>query len=278
MSQIEKPDVIGATRRAETIRAGMVGYVEAMAAIGEAYEQRDWVTLGHKDWDTYCEKEFSGKRLKLSRDERELAILAFRGAGMSVRAIGSALGIPKSTVADALDDVSGSGHLPDEVLGSDGKRYPASPPTVDPAEPEPHADPKPAEPQAPVDSPPPSGPGAEEGGVPADEASPASTGTRLEDPKPAKEKPPVWLDDDPEVIEAHRRRRVSKSFAEGVAFVWAALDPDPVAWLGRSWDPAANPFAGMDSMTKVFAPDGLRRTAEHLISLADHLDEKGETL
>jgi hypothetical protein len=102
MSQIEKPDVIGATRRAETIRAGMVGYVEAMAAIGEAYEQRDWVTLGHKDWDTYCEKEFSEKRLKLSRDQREQAVLAFRGAGMSIRAIGSALGISTNTVSSDL--------------------------------------------------------------------------------------------------------------------------------------------------------------------------------
>jgi hypothetical protein len=161
MSQIEKPDVIGATRRAETIRAGMVGYVEAMAAIGEAYEQRDWVTLGHKDWDTYCEKEFSGKRLKLSRDERELAVLAFRGAGMSIRAIGSALGVSHPTV---LNDLRSGGQdlPPGDITGTDGKTYPASQPAADTAGPESQADTEPAEPQAPVDSPQPSGPAAQE--------------------------------------------------------------------------------------------------------------------
>jgi hypothetical protein len=114
--------------------------------------------------------------------------------------------------------------------------------------------------------------------MPADGEPCATSAPAIEESKPATEKPAVWLDDDPAVVEAHRRRRVSKSFAEGVAYVWSALDPDPVAWLGRSWDPAANPFAGMASMAKVFSPDGLRATAEHLIALADHLDEKGEAL
>ncbi|HEY6014650.1 MAG TPA: hypothetical protein VIU37_11600, partial [Candidatus Limnocylindrales bacterium] len=165
---------------------------------------------------------------------------------------------------------------PAEITGTDGKSYSAAKPVPQSAEAEPGVGRGEPEPESPMVSL--LGLGAEEEEAPADDDSPAPTGARLEEPKPAKEKPPVWQDDDPEVVEAHRRRRVSKSFAEGVAYVWAALDPDPVAWLNRSWDPSANPFDGMASMSKVFSPDGLRRTAEHLTALADHLDEKGETL
>lgn len=268
--EIERPDRVGAYQRLETIREGMRGFANAWDAMAEAYEHRDWVTLGYPDWDTYCEKEFTERKLKLKGEARERAVLSLRNAGMSIRAIGSALGVSPNTVQSDLSQTD----TPAAITGADGKTYPATKPAAPPRggpEDEPEAD----EPEAPMDSPPPSGPGAEEEGVPADDERPASAGTRLDEPKP---KPPVWQDDDPEVVEAHRRRRVSKSFAEGVAFVWAALDPDPIAWLGRSWDPAANPFAGMTSMAKVFSPEGLRRTADHLLALAAHLDEKGETL
>jgi hypothetical protein len=123
MTEIERPDRAEAHRRAETIRDGMRSYALAMEAIGVAYESRDWVTLGHKDWDTYCEKEFSERRLKLTRDQREQAVLAFRGAGMSTRAIAAALGVDDRTVRR---DLSGAAHAaPEEITGTDGKTYPA---------------------------------------------------------------------------------------------------------------------------------------------------------
>lgn len=100
--EVGRPDTVGAHRRAQTIRDGMLGYLAAQQAIGEAFEAKDWMTLGHASWDEYCEKEFSEKRLQLTRDQREEAILAFNGLGMSVREIGSALGLPKSTVHNAL--------------------------------------------------------------------------------------------------------------------------------------------------------------------------------
>lgn len=134
MTDIEKPDVIGATRRAETIRQGMISYAAAMEAIGEAFENRDWVALGHKDWDTYCEKEFSEKRLKLTREQREQAVLAFRGAGMSTRAIAAALGVDDKTVRNDLRGAENS--APAEVRGADGKTYPATKTSPAPAEPE----------------------------------------------------------------------------------------------------------------------------------------------
>lgn len=121
MSDIERPDTVGAHRRAETIREAMRGYVLGMDAIAEAYERRDWVALGHASWDVYCEKEFGEQRLKLTRDQREQAVLAFRGAGMSTRAIGAALGVDNKTVRNDLAGAEYS--APAEVRGSDGKTY-----------------------------------------------------------------------------------------------------------------------------------------------------------
>lgn len=122
MSEIERPDTVGAHRRAETIRDGMRGYATAMEAIAEAFEARDWMTLGYKSWDEYCEKEFSEKRLKLNREQREQAVLAFRGAGMSTRAIAAALGVDDKTVRNDLAGAEFS--APGSVLGVDGKTYP----------------------------------------------------------------------------------------------------------------------------------------------------------
>lgn len=124
MTSVEKPDVVGAHRRAETIRNGMIGYAAAMEAIGEAYEARDWVALGYADWDTYCEKEFSEKRLRLTREQREQAVLAFRGAGMSTRAIAVALGVDPKTVRNDL--AGGEFSPPAAVTGADGKTYSAT--------------------------------------------------------------------------------------------------------------------------------------------------------
>lgn len=279
--EIERPDRVGAYQRLETIREGMRGFANAWDAMADAYEHRDWVTLGYPDWDTYCEKEFTERKLKLKGEARERAVLSLRNAGMSIRAIGSALGVSTGAVHGDLTGVQE--RTPAAITGADGKTYPAAKPASEPppaaqAEPgdtetEPEAD----GPEAPMDPSPIEGLIEESGRESAEEETPLPADSRSEG-KPAKEKLPVWQDDDPEVVEAHRRRRISRSFAEGVAYVWSALDPDPIAWLSRSWDPSANPFSGMESMTKVLAPAGLRRTAEHLVALADHLDEKGETL
>lgn len=137
---IDRPDTIGAHRRAETVRNGMLGWLAAQDALIEAAEKRDWATLGYKDWDTYCEKEFSERRLKLNRDDRERAVLAFRHAGMSVRAIASAMGLPPSSVGDVVKQVSELGHLPAEITGTDGKTYPATKTAAGVAEASPPAD------------------------------------------------------------------------------------------------------------------------------------------
>jgi hypothetical protein len=113
MTEIEKPDRTAAYRRAATIRAGVQGFAEAKAAIAEAYEAHDWITLGYTSWGEYCKKEI-GNRLKMPRGDRDLAIQAFSELGMSVREIAESLDVAKSTVQDALKPpaprLSGSGH------------------------------------------------------------------------------------------------------------------------------------------------------------------------
>ncbi len=56
---------------------------------------------------------------------RHEAVAGLRGAGMSTRAIGSALGVSHQTVANDL--ASGVKSLtPEEIVGTDGKRYAAT--------------------------------------------------------------------------------------------------------------------------------------------------------
>jgi len=90
--------------------------------IVEAHETRSWVVLGYPSWDDYCAQEFDAvHRLRLPRDERTETVLLMRDAGMSTRAIASATGLSKSTVAREAAGVPDGTRAP--VAGSDGKRY-----------------------------------------------------------------------------------------------------------------------------------------------------------
>lgn len=100
---IERPDTVGAHRRAETIRQGMVSWVAARVAIEEAFEKNDWMTLGYRSWDEYCDKEFSAKKLKLTADERLEAARAFQDAGMTLREIAAATGSSAATISRVLN-------------------------------------------------------------------------------------------------------------------------------------------------------------------------------
>lgn len=122
MSDIEKPDVIGATRRAETIRIGMVGWAAAQDAIAEAFEAKDWITLGYKSWGEYVEKEFAEKRLKLTRDQRAEAVEVFRLVGMSQREIAATLAVGIGTVNRELNP-----SVPNGTPGAAQSEPPADP-------------------------------------------------------------------------------------------------------------------------------------------------------
>ena len=125
-----------------------------------AYQERAWVPLGHASWDAYCAAEFTGKWIRLPREERPDTVRSLRDAGMSVRAIAAATGLGRGTVARAIDDTPGvpngtpepdaeafdlgAEHAPPaKVTGADGKRYDRTRPTPDPAPPATTAGPDP---------------------------------------------------------------------------------------------------------------------------------------
>lgn len=73
--------------------------------IQEAYTSRAWAALGYRSWDDYCTREFGTSRLRLPREERQEVVASMRELGMSVRAIASATGEPRSTVSDVVSGV-----------------------------------------------------------------------------------------------------------------------------------------------------------------------------
>ena len=84
----------------------------AKASVGQAREElialwngRAWISLGHASWDALCEAEFWGIRVALPVSERREVVSSMRAEGMSTRAIGSALGVGKSTVDRDLSTV-----------------------------------------------------------------------------------------------------------------------------------------------------------------------------
>ena len=69
-------------------------------------------------------------RRHMTRELRQQIVAELREDGESIREIADAIGVPKSTVADDIAQVSGTGHLeePEKVTGKDGKTYSASNP------------------------------------------------------------------------------------------------------------------------------------------------------
>jgi len=99
--------------RVRRIRDSIVSLHETLGLIREAYEQRDWQTLGYGSWQDYLAAEFGESAFpRLTREQREE--LAGRLADtMSGRAIAAVLGVGKSTVQRdlAVAQVSQMGHL-----------------------------------------------------------------------------------------------------------------------------------------------------------------------
>lgn len=138
----------------------------------EAYQRRAWAALGYKSWDAYTDAELGETRLRLPREQRREVVASMTEAGMSTRAIGSALGVHQETIVndrkvngnrspepapdhDALaDKIAAELAASDEtyreqaqtpepepepvrVVGTDGKSYPAAKPTPEVVEPSP---------------------------------------------------------------------------------------------------------------------------------------------
>lgn len=103
--------------------------------IARAFAGRIWQPMGYPSWHEYVVGEFGGP-LRLGRTERIEAVGDLRQAGLSTRAIGTALGVDHTTV---MEDMSGGGNPPPApVTGLDGKTY--RPPALTPEEVEVAAD------------------------------------------------------------------------------------------------------------------------------------------
>lgn len=64
----------------------------------EAYQRRAWAALGYQSWDAYTDAELGETRLRLPREQRREVVASMTEAGMSTRAIGSALGVSREQV------------------------------------------------------------------------------------------------------------------------------------------------------------------------------------
>jgi len=91
--------------------------------IVEAYTSRAWTSLGYDSWDDYTRTEFDGVRIALPREDRREVIGSLRDAGLSTRAIASAIGVNDKTVRN---DLAGAEYSA-PVIGADGKQYAPKP-------------------------------------------------------------------------------------------------------------------------------------------------------
>lgn len=126
-----------ARARAERIRVGIHSFIATRKEIADAYRDRDWATLGYESWEQYVDGEFSETRVRLTADERREAVAELRFAGMSQRAIGTALGVDQKTVSNdlrALATEENSSVGPERIVSLDGRERPATRPAAVPAE------------------------------------------------------------------------------------------------------------------------------------------------
>lgn len=78
----------------------------------EAYLGRADIALRYESWDAYCIAEFGALRLRIPREERTDLVNSLRHAGLSNRAIGSAIGVSEGTVRN---DLAAQNYAPDEL-------------------------------------------------------------------------------------------------------------------------------------------------------------------
>lgn len=177
-------------------------------------------------------------RRQLPTDQRREVVADLREDGHSLRAIGKAVGVHHSVVADDLEAVGfptpqpqpfaaepmgvdsepvGSAPigrnpkgLPERVTGTDGKSYPAAKPQPTPDE-------------------------------------------RLEQER------------------VDRNIRLTQSFASGIVQVYSTLRGDPTV-IRQVWTQGKNPNATGPGVSHLGTPAGIRQVAEMLIILADDLD------
>jgi DNA-binding transcriptional ArsR family regulator len=114
-----------AESRAERIRSIAHQAVEDVLTLLEvAYQRRDWLALGHADWQTYVRQEFV--QLPKYRDavERKRIVAQLDEAGLTTRAIAAVTGTSQPTVLVDLGKSTDRNLSVGAKKGLDGKRRP----------------------------------------------------------------------------------------------------------------------------------------------------------
>lgn len=117
LTPAEKDRQATARRRVRRIREGIKSYIHTLGDIAAAYAAEDWKTLGYASWAAYVEKEFGAREVGLPPEQRQKAIEELRLAGLSNRAIASALNVGEATVRRDLGAPNGA-PIEGEILDS----------------------------------------------------------------------------------------------------------------------------------------------------------------
>lgn len=122
-----------ARQRLDRVKSGVERIWDDLVAL---YQGRAWIVLGYSSWEALCDAELDGARIALPRQQRQEVVCDLRGAGMSTRAIGTALGVDHKTV---VNDLRSTGEIspvdvPATIIGLDGRTRTATPvrPTAPP--------------------------------------------------------------------------------------------------------------------------------------------------
>jgi hypothetical protein len=92
---------------------------ELREVVPAAYASGAWRVLGYQSWDAYCRAEVGARLVRIGRDQRRELVSALAAAGMSSRAIGSALAISYDT---AQRDARGDRYLsPTDPIPADDR-------------------------------------------------------------------------------------------------------------------------------------------------------------
>jgi hypothetical protein len=124
MSDLATLDRDEAKQRLERVKSGVERIWDDLVVL---YQGRAWQVLGYQSWDALCDAEFGGTRIALPRQQRQEVVCDLRQAGMSTRAIASAVGVAQDTVRRDLDQLNEIVQLPTETIGLDGRTRTSTP-------------------------------------------------------------------------------------------------------------------------------------------------------
>lgn len=115
-----------ARQRLERVKSGVERIWDDLVAL---YQGRAWVVLGYASWEALCDAELDGARIALPRQQRQEVVCDLRGAGMSTRAIASAVGVNHATVVRDLGSIGADAPVdtPPTITGLDGRTRTARP-------------------------------------------------------------------------------------------------------------------------------------------------------